>query len=43
MHPMKEMPVRTKYAPLVYPKFATSFWSFKFALHYLGRSIYSSL
>jgi radical SAM superfamily enzyme YgiQ (UPF0313 family) len=27
----------TKHALLVYPEFATSFWSFKFALHYLGK------
>jgi radical SAM superfamily enzyme YgiQ (UPF0313 family) len=26
-----------KHALLVYPAFATSFWSFKFALHYLGK------
>ena len=27
----------TKHALLVYPAFATSFWSFKFALHYVGK------
>jgi len=26
-----------KHDLLVYPEFATSFWSFKFALHYLGK------
>jgi hypothetical protein len=26
-----------KHALLVYPAFATSFWSFKFALHYFGK------
>jgi hypothetical protein len=27
-----------KNALLVYPEFATSFWSFKFTLHYLGKN-----
>jgi radical SAM superfamily enzyme YgiQ (UPF0313 family) len=33
----KETPVGKKHALLIYPEFATSFWSFKYALHYLGK------
>jgi radical SAM superfamily enzyme YgiQ (UPF0313 family) len=33
----KEVCVGKKHVLLVYPEFATSFWSFKFALHYLGK------
>src|SRR5207247_858823 len=33
----KHTPVGKKNALLVYPEFATSFWSFKFALQYLGK------
>src|SRR5262249_52668749 len=33
----KDAPMTKKHALLVYPAFATSFWSFKFALQYLGK------
>ena len=33
----KDAPMTQKHALLVYPAFATSFWSFKFALQYLGK------
>jgi hypothetical protein len=33
----KDVHMGKKNALLVYPEFATSFWSFKFALQYLGK------
>jgi hypothetical protein len=33
----KDAPMTKKNALLVYPEFATSFWSFKFTLQYLGK------
>src|SRR5262249_53676998 len=33
----RNAPMPQKHALLVYPAFATSFWSFKFALQYLGK------
>src|SRR5437762_4745982 len=33
----RNTPMTKKNALLVYPAFATSFWSFKFALQYLGK------